>query len=127
MYCDRGAFTLDESIAILEAGKAHGLKLRAHAEQVEHTGIAKAAAELGATAIDHLERVDDEGIAAMAESGSVAVLLPGAQLYLRDQSPPIEALREAGIPMAIGTDLNPGSSPVHDLWTAATLYASSKG
>ena len=121
VYCDRGAFTLDESIAILEAGKKHGLKLRAHAEQVAHTGIAKAAAELGATALDHLERIDEEGIAAMAEFGSVAVLLPGAQLYLRDQSPPVEAFREAGIPMAIGTDLNPGSSPVHDIWTSATL------
>jgi len=121
VYCDRGAFDLDESIAILEAGKKHGLHVRAHAEQVTHTGIAAAAAKLGATALDHLERVDEEGIAAMADAGTVAVLLPGAQLYLKDQAPPIEAFREAGIPMAIGTDLNPGSSPVHDIWTAATL------
>jgi imidazolonepropionase len=121
VYCDRGAFTLDEAIAILKAGKAHGLKVRAHAEQVSHTGIAEAAANLGATAIDHLEHIDDAGIAAMAKAGSVAVLLPGAQLYLRDAPPPVAALREAGVPMAIGTDLNPGSSPVHDLWTAATL------
>ena len=127
VYCDRGAFTLDEAVSILKAGKKHGLKLRAHAEQVTHTGMAEAAAKLGATAIDHLERIDDAGIAAMAKSGSVAVLLPGAQLYLQDKPPPVEALREAGIPMAIGTDLNPGSSPVHDLWTAATLACVTQG
>ena len=121
VYCDRGAFDLDEAIAILSAGKALGLKIRAHAEQVSHTGIAEAAAQLGATALDHLERIDDAGIAAMADAGTVAVLLPGAQLYLRDAPPPVEALREAGVPIAVGTDLNPGSSPVHDLWTAATL------
>ncbi len=127
VYCDRGAFTLDEAVAILSAGKEHGLKLRAHAEQVTHTGMAEAAAKLGATAIDHLERIDDAGIAAMAESGSVAVLLPGAQLYLKDTPPPVAAMRKAGVPMAIGTDLNPGSSPVHDLWTAATLACLTQG
>ena len=121
VYCDRGAFDLDESLAILRAGQALGLKVRAHAEQVTYTGIAEAAAQLGATALDHLERIDEAGIAAMADAGTVAVLLPGAQLYLRDSAPPVEALREAGVPIAIGTDLNPGSSPVHDLWTAATL------
>ena len=121
VYCDRGAFDKDEAIAILSAGKAHGLKVRAHAEQVTHTGIAEAAANLGATCLDHLERVDDAGIAAMANAGTVAVLLPGAQLYLKDTAPPVEAFREAGVPMALGTDLNPGSSPVHDLWTIATL------
>lgn len=121
VYCDRGAFDLDEAIAILSAGKAMGLKVRAHAEQVSHTGIAEAAAKLGATALDHLERVDEAGISAMADAGTVAVLLPGAQLYLGDHAPPVAALREAGVPIAIGTDLNPGSSPIHDIWTAATL------
>jgi len=121
VYCDRGSFTLDESLRILEAGKALGLTLRAHAEQVEYTGIAAAAAELGATSVDHLERIDHEGIAAMATHDTVAVLLPGAQLYLKDASPPVETLREAGVRMAIGTDLNPGSSPVHNPWTIATL------
>jgi imidazolonepropionase len=110
VYCDRGAFTLDEALEILAAGKAAGLKLRAHAEQVAYTGIAAAAARLGATSVDHLER-----------HGTVAVLLPGAQLYLRDIAPPVGALREAGVPMALGTDLNPGSSPVHDPWTIAAL------
>jgi len=121
VYCDRGAFDLDEAIAILSAGKELGLKVRAHAEQVSYTGIAEAAANLGATALDHLECIDEAGIAAMAAAGTVAVLLPGAQLYLKDEAPPVAALREAGVPIAVGTDLNPGSSPVHDLWTAATL------
>ncbi len=127
VYCDRGAFTLDEATAILEAGRAAGLRLRAHAEQVAHTGIAEAAARLGATALDHLERVDEAGIAAMAEAGTVAVLLPGAQLYLRDAPPPVAALREAGVPIALGTDLNPGSSPVHDPWAVATLACLTAG
>ena len=121
VYCDRGAFTLDESIAILSAGKRLGLKVRAHAEQVSHTGIAGAAAELGAICVDHLERVTDNEITSMANNGTVAVLLPGAQLYLKDSPPPVHRLRAAGVPMAIGTDLNPGSSPVHNIWTCATL------
>ena len=121
VYCDRGAFTLDESVAILRAGSAAGLAVRAHAEQVDHTGIAAAAARLGATCVDHLERLDDAGVAALAAHGTVAVLLPGAQLYLRDTAPPVAALRAAGVPMAVGTDLNPGSSPVHDLLGCATL------
>ena len=121
VYCDRGAFTLDEAVEILSAGRDRGLRVRAHAEQVEHTGIAEAAAALGATSVDHLERIDDRGIAAMAEHGTVAGLLPAAQVYLRDVSPPVARLREAGVPMAVGTDLNPGTSPVRDLWIAATL------
>ncbi len=121
VYCDRGAFDLDESVEILKAGRAAGLKVRAHAEQVEYTGIAAAAAALGATCVDHLERLDDAGIAAMAEHGTVGVMLPGAQLYLRDSAPPVAAMREAGVRLAVGSDLNPGSSPVHDLWACATL------
>ncbi len=121
VYCDRGAFTVAESVEILAAGKALGLKVKAHAEQVAYTGIAAAAAELGAVSVEHLEQLDEAGVAALAAAGTVAVLLPGAQLYLKDRPPPVAALREAGVPMAVATDLNPGSSPVHDLWIAATL------
>ena len=121
VYCDRGAFELDEAVAILAAGRAQGLAIRAHAEQVAWTGIAAAAARMGALSVEHLERIDDDGIEALAEHGTIAVMLPGAQLYLRDVSPPTAALRAAKVPMAVATDLNPGSSPVHDLWTAATL------
>ena len=121
VYCDRGAFTVEETEAILTAGAALGLGLKCHAEQVAFTGAAAAAARLGATSVEHLERVDDAGLEALARAGTVAVLLPGAQLYLRDTAPPVAALREAGVPLALGTDLNPGSSPVHDPWTVATL------
>lgn len=121
VYCDRGAFTVPETEAILRAARDLGLGIKCHAEQVAHTGAAAAAARLGATSVEHLERVDAAGIAALAEAGTVAVLLPGAQLYLRDTPPPVAALRAAGVPLALGTDLNPGSSPVHDPWTIATL------
>jgi imidazolonepropionase len=121
VYCDRGAFTLEETDRILRAGRARGLQLKVHAEQVAYTGAAQLAASLGALSADHLERIDDAGIAAMAEAGTVAVMLPGAMLYLRDTSPPVDRLRAAGVPLAIGTDFNPGSSPVSDLWTCATL------
>ncbi len=120
-YIDRGAFTLDEGQRILAAGRSHGLGVRVHAEQVDHTGAAAMAARLGARSADHLEQLDAAGVQAMAASGTVAVLLPGAMLYLGDPPPPVGALREAGVPMAIATDLNPGSSPVADLWTCATL------
>jgi len=127
VYVDDGAFTVEEGERILRAGQACGLKLRVHAEQVAYTGAAAMAARLGALSADHLERIDDAGIAAMAEHGTIAGLLPGAMLYLRDQAPPVDKLREAGVPLAIATDLNPGSSPVDDLWTVATLAAVTMG
>lgn len=121
VYCDRGAFTLEEAERVLRAGRAAGLRLRIHAEQCSATGAAAMAARLGADSADHLEHLDAAGVAALAEAGTVAVLLPGALLYLRDPPPPVAALRAAGVPMAVATDLNPGSSPVRDLWTCATL------
>lgn len=127
VFCDRGAFTLPEAEAILRAALALGKRVKAHAEQIEHTGVAALAARLGALSVDHLERLDDDGIAAMAASGTVAVLLPGAMLYLRDPSPPVARLRAAGIPLAVATDFNPGSSPLPDLWAAATLSCLTMG
>lgn len=127
VYIDRGAFTVDEGRRILEAGKGLGLGVRVHAEQVAFTGAARMAAELGALSADHLERLDADGIDAMAAAGTIAGLLPGAMLYLRDTAPPVGALREAGVRMAVATDLNPGSSPVVDLWACATLAAVTMG
>lgn len=127
VYCDRGAFTLAEAEVIFHAGKAAGLAIRAHAEQVAYTGVAEMAAQMGALSCDHLERIDDAGIVAMAKAGTVAVLLPGAMLYLRDPAPPVSRLRAAGVPMAIATDFNPGSSPVPDLWMCATLACLTMG
>ena len=127
VYCDVGAFDLQDTERILRAAKTAGLGLRIHAEQVVHTGAAALAAELGASSADHLERLDQAGIDAMAKAGTVAVLLPGAMLYLRDVPPPVSALRAAGVPLAVATDFNPGSSPVRDLWTAASLACVSMG
>ncbi len=127
VYCDRGAFTLDEARAVLEAGIRLGLRPRVHAEQVAWTGVAAVAAGLGATSADHLERLDAAGVEAMARHGTVAVLLPTAMLYLHDPPPPVAALRCAGVPLAVATDLNPGTSPVADLWTAATLACLTMG
>jgi len=127
VYVDQGAFTVEEGRAVLEAGQQYGLGLRVHAEQVAHTGAAAMAAALGATSADHLERIDAAGIEALAAHGMVAVLLPGAMLYLRDAAPPVARLRAAGVPMAVATDLNPGTSPVDDLWTCATLASVTMG
>ena len=126
-YIDRGAFTVEEGERILRAGQEQGLGVRVHAEQVTHTGAASMAARLGALSADHLEQIDADGIQAMADAGTVAVLLPGAQIYLKDPPPPVAALREAGVPLAVATDLNPGSSPVLDPWIAATLACVSMG
>lgn len=127
VYCDRGAFTLDEARRVLEAGASRGLQLHVHAEQVAHTGVAAMAARMGARAASHLEQLDDDGIAAMAEHGTHAILLPGAMLYLKDPAPPVARMRAAGIPLAIGTDFNPGSSPVRDLLSCATLACVTMG
>ena len=121
VYCDRGAFSLDEGIAILKAGQTYGLRIKAHSEQVTHTGIAQYAAELGALSVDHLEHAQESDIAAMASNNTVAVLLPGAQLYLKDPPPPVQTMREAGITMAVASDLNPGTSPIYNIWMTATL------
>lgn len=121
VYVDRGAFTVEEGERILRAGRALGLAVHVHAEQVVFTGAAAMAARLGARSADHLERIDDVGIAALAEAGTVGVLLPGAMVYLRDPAPPVDRLREAGIPLAVATDLNPGTSPIANPWICATL------
>mmetsp|Transcript_6865 Transcript_6865/g.12687 ORF Transcript_6865/g.12687 Transcript_6865/m.12687 type:complete len:390 (-) Transcript_6865:557-1726(-) len=121
IFCDRGAFTLEEARRILQAGKQMGLKVRAHAEQIESSGCASLVAELGGISADHLEQLDESGAQAMGDAGVIAVLLPGAQLYLKDVSPPVGLLRKHQVKMAIATDFNPGSSPVHDLWSCATL------
>jgi imidazolonepropionase len=121
VFCDRGAFTLEESRQILNTAKQYGLAVRIHAEEIEATGGARLAAELGALSADHLEHIDDEGISAMAKAGTVAVLLPGTAVTLRMAPPPTKRLREGGVTLAVGTDLNPGTSYLEDLPLAATL------
>ena len=126
VYCDEGAFTLAETRAILDAAKRAGLAVRGHVGQFRDLGAAALLAELGALSGDHLEQIDDAGIAELARAGIVAVMLPGACVQLRLPVPPIEKLRAAGVAMAIASDLNPGSSycealPIQ-LWLATTHY-----
>jgi imidazolonepropionase len=110
VYCDVGAFTLAETLHLLETGKLAGLGLRCHAEQFTYTGAAAAAARLGALSVEHLEQLDGAGRAALAASGTIANLLPGAALTLRLPWPDAAALRHDGVRIALGTDCNPGSS-----------------
>lgn len=126
IYCDEGAYTLAEARAVLGAAKAAGLATRAHVGQFADLGGAELLAELGALSGDHLEQVSDAGIAAMAASGVVAVMLPGACVQLRLPVPPVAKFRAAKVPMAIATDLNPGSSYCEtlgvQLWLATTHF-----
>ena len=96
IYCDRGAFTLDESQQILRhAQQKYGLNIKAHQEQVSYTGIAKWVAENKGLSVDHLEQLRVEDIDALANNKCVATFLPGAQLYLKDPSPPVEAFKRS--------------------------------
>ncbi len=111
-FCEHIAFTPAQTRRVFEAARALGLPVKLHAEQLSDQGGAALAAEFGALSCDHLEWLSDTGIAAMAGAGTVAVLLPGAYYFLREtRLPPTAALRAAGVPIAIATDHNPGSSP----------------
>ena len=121
-FCDEIAFTPSEVHQVLEAGKKAGLALRLHADQLSDQGSAALAARLGARSADHLERASPEGVTAMAQAGTVAILLPGAFYFLGDDHPPpVGQFRREGVPMAVATDLNPGSSPLSSLLTAMNL------
>jgi imidazolonepropionase len=116
VFCERIAFSLAETERVFQAARALGLPVKLHAEQLSDMGGAALAARYGALSCDHVEHLSAEGIAAMRRAGTVAVLLPGAYYTLRDTHlPPIEALRAAGVPMAVATDHNPGTSPALSL------------
>jgi imidazolonepropionase len=111
VFCERGAFTLPQSRRVLEAGAAAGLAPKIHADQLTPGGGAELAADVGAVSADHLEHVSEAGISALAGKGTVAVLLPIVPLFLRDpRQAPARRLIEAGVPVALATDLNPGTS-----------------
>ena len=111
-FCERIAFTPAQTRRVFEAARALGLPVKLHAEQLSDQGGAALAAEFNALSCDHLEWLSESGIAAMKQAGTVAVLLPGAFYFLRETKlPPIQALRDAGVPIALATDHNPGSSP----------------
>lgn len=112
-FCEGIAFSPEQIARVFEAAKSLGLPVKLHAEQLSDLGGAKLAASFGALSADHLEYLDSSGVQAVAESGTVAVLLPGAFYTLRETKlPPVAALRAAGVPIAIATDANPGSSPL---------------
>lgn len=121
-FCEGIAFSVDETRRVFEVAKALGLPVKLHAEQLSNLGGSAMAASFGALSVDHIEYLDQAGVDAIAASGTVAVLLPGAFYYLREkQAPPVAPLRKAGVPMAVATDLNPGTSPVHSILTAMNM------
>ncbi|WP_338339959.1 imidazolonepropionase [Xanthomonas euvesicatoria] len=127
VFCEHLAFSQAQAEKVFVAAQAHGLRIKIHAEQLSNQHGAELAARYGALSADHIEYLDQAGIAAMAAAGTVAVLLPGAFYFTRDtQLPPIAALRTAGVPLALATDCNPGTSPLTSpllaMNMAATLF-----
>lgn len=122
VFCERIAFSLAETEQVFQAAQRLSIPVKLHAEQLSDMGGAALAARFGALSCDHIEHLSADGIAAMRAAGTVAVLLPGAYYTLRDTHlPPIAALRAAGVPMAVSTDHNPGTSPALSLLLMANM------
>ncbi len=116
VFCERIGFSLAQSERVFEAAERHRLPVKMHAEQLSNSGGTTLAARYRALSADHLEFLDEAGVAAMKASGTVAVLLPGAYYFIREtQLPPLDLLRRYGVPIAISTDSNPGTSPATSL------------
>jgi imidazolonepropionase len=123
-FCEGIGFSPAQVERVFAAAQARGLRVKLHAEQLSNLHGAALAARFGALSADHLEYLDDEGIAAMAASGTVATLLPGAYYFTRESElPPVAALRAAGVPIALATDCNPGTSPMTSLLLAMNMGA----
>ncbi len=123
-FCEGIAFSVDEMRIVFDKAKELGLPVKLHAEQLSNLGGAKMAASYGALSADHLEYLDAEGAAAMAAAGTVAVILPGAFYAISEtQKPPIQALRDAGVKIAVATDCNPGTSPLTSLLLTMNMSA----
>jgi imidazolonepropionase len=111
VFCEKGVFTPEQSERILKAGKKYGLIPKIHADEIEPYGGAELAAKIGAISAEHLLKASEEGIQAMAKSGTIACLLPATALYLREDAAPGRRMVDEGVAVAISTDCNPGSSP----------------
>jgi imidazolonepropionase len=123
-FCDNIGFSHEETTRVFEAAKKLKLPMRLHADQLANLHGAALAAQYGALSADHLERTDEAGIVAMKQAGTVAVILPGAYYFIREtQLPPIEAMRRHGVPIALSTDCNPGSSPLTSLLLTMNMGA----
>ncbi len=116
VFCEGIGFSLEQTKRVFDAAQLHNLPIKVHAEQLSNLGASELAANYNALSSDHIEFLDEAGIKAMKKSGMTAVLLPGAFYFLREtQLPPIELLRKYQVPMAIATDANPGTSPIHNI------------
>jgi imidazolonepropionase len=123
-FCETIGFSADETARVFTAAQALGLPIRLHADQLTNLHGAALAAKFGALAADHLEYTDEDGVMAMRAAGTVAVVLPGAFYFLREkQMPPIDLMRRHGVPIAISTDCNPGSSPLTSLLLTMNMGA----
>ncbi|WP_336961790.1 imidazolonepropionase [Sphingobium aquiterrae] len=123
-FCEGIGFSLAQTRRLFDAAARHGLPVKLHAEQLSNLHGARLAAEHGALSADHLEHLDEDGVAAMAKAGTVATLLPGAYYFVREtQLPPVDALRRAGVPIALATDCNPGTSPLTSLLLTMNMGA----
>jgi imidazolonepropionase len=121
-FCERIAFSPEHTARVFDAARRHGLSVKLHADQLSDGGGAALAASFGALSADHLEHTSAAGVRALAGAGTVAVLLPGATHTLGERArPPVAALRSAGVPLAVSTDANPGTSPLLSLRLAANL------
>jgi imidazolonepropionase len=121
-FCERIGFSRAQTEKVFQAAASHGLPVKLHAEQLSDQQGAQLVAQYNGLSADHLEHLTPDGIAAMAQAGTVAVLLPGAYYFLRDTTPPpVAALRAAGVPMAVATDNNPGTSPMASLLLALNM------
>lgn len=121
-FCESIAFSPAECRSVLEAARSRGLGVRLHADQLSDLGGAALAAEMGARSADHLEHASEEGVRAMGGAGTVAVLLPGAFYFLGEaRKPPVGPFRTHGVPMALATDLNPGTSPLPSILLAVNM------
>jgi imidazolonepropionase len=125
VFCENIAFTPEQTARIFVEAQRLGLKVKLHADQLSNGGGAGLAARHGAVSADHLEHTDEAGVIAMAEAGTVAVLLPGAFYFLRETKlPPIDLLRKHAVPIAIATDCNPGTSPLTSILLCMNMGAS---
>ena len=121
VFCETGVFTAEESRSILEAGLRHGLKAKCHSDEIDAIGGTEMAAALHAVSCEHLIRCQPSGIAAMAASGTVACCLPATSFYLNATFAPARDMIDAGVPVAFGSDFNPGSCPVNNLPLAMNI------
>ena len=127
VFCERGVFTTAESRRVLEAAARLGLKLKVHADELEPSGAAELAAEMGATSAEHLMKASDAGVAALSRAGVVAVLLPTTSLFLREPYADAARFRRAGCAVAVSTDFNPGTSPAASVPLVAALACLGNG